>query len=77
MKILNTDGIGIRALLGAAEKLHELTVERNIILGVIEDPESPEDEARMIGVVLGTSFGHGQRIAVTIEKNPRLVDLDG
>jgi hypothetical protein len=76
MKIISTDGIGVRALLTAAEKLHELTEERNIVLGVIEDG----GDGHPVGFVIAQGdVGKGQAgvLGVTIERNPRIVDLGG
>lgn len=72
MKIIASDGIGVRALLAVAEKLCELTEERNITLGVIEDG----GDGHPVGVVVGNTIGKGPRLGVTIERNPRIVDLD-
>jgi hypothetical protein len=71
MKIISADGIGVRALLGAAEKLYELTEERNLVLGVIESGV----EGAPVAVVTGQLLGEGPALGVTVEQNPRIVDL--
>lgn len=71
-EIMSTDGIGVRALLGVAEKLHELTEERGILLGVIEGEAIGEDYP--VGVVMAKADGgKNNALAVTIEANPRII----
>lgn len=65
MRIISSDGIGIRALLGAAEKLHEITEERGVTLGVIHE--------RGVGTAVLIAKGNAPRLAVTVEKNPKLI----
>lgn len=73
VRIISGDGIGVRALLTAAEKVFELTEERNIALGVIEGEAIGEDFP--VAVVTGQTVGKGPRLGVTVERNPRIVDL--
>lgn len=65
MKIISSDGIGVRALLAAAEKLYELTEERGIGLGVIQDG----------GETYAVAYADPIGLGVTIERNPRIIDL--
>lgn len=77
MKIteVSADGLGVSALIAAAGKIHDLTEERNIILGLLEDG----GEGIPVGVVMAKSDrGNGYPLlAVTVEKNPRVLWLEG
>jgi hypothetical protein len=68
MRIITSDGIGMRALLGVAEKLHALTEEYNVALGVVMD----EGKNKAIAVAYHDDRG----FAVTVEANPKIVELD-
>lgn len=72
---MSTDGVGVRALLGVAEKLHELTGERGITLGFIE-AEALGGESAVAVVMAQADVGkRGDTLVVTIEASPRLIRM--
>lgn len=71
MRIISTDGIGVAAMVRAAEKLQEVADEFGVALGVITDPVY----GKAIAVVPRTSPSGSQRLGVTVEANPKIVQL--
>lgn len=69
MKIIEADGIGVAALLAAARSIHAEIEGGNLVLGAAEI----EGEAGPVAVV--TALGDRYTVGVTIERNPRLVDM--
>lgn len=74
MKIteVSADGLGVSALIAAAGKIHDLTEERNIVLGVIEGATLGEDYPVAVVMAKADARPDRDRLAVTIERNPRI-----
>ena len=67
MKIISTDGIGLAAMVRAAEKLFEVIDEFGVDLGVIDDP--------VYGKAIAVApRGGSRRVLVTVERNPKIVE---
>lgn len=69
MKIIESDGIGVAALLAAARSIHAEIEGGNLVLGAAEI----DGEDGPIAVV--TALADRYTVGVTIEANPRLVDM--
>lgn len=69
MKIIESDGIGVAALLAAARSIHAEIEGGNLVLGAAEI----DGEDGPIAVV--TALADRYTVGVTIERNPRLVDM--
>ena len=69
MRIISTDGIGVAALVRAAEKIAEVVEEYGCALGVIDDP--------VLGKAVAVGYAKGRTILVTVEQNPKVVEIDG
>lgn len=79
MKIteVSADALGVGAVIAAAGKIHDLTEERNIVLGVIEDGgDGPPIAVLKARKQLDDGRGTYPHLAVTIERNPRLLRLE-
>lgn len=70
MRIISTDGIGVAAMVRAAEKLQEVADDFGVDLGVIDDPAL----GKAIAVVAKGARGKGARLLVTVEQNPKVVE---
>lgn len=72
MKIteVSADGLGVSTLIAAAGKIHDLTEERNITLGVVEDADTGSYTAC---VIADQDVGKAFALAVTVERNPKIV----
>lgn len=68
MKIITTDGVGLAAMVRAAEKLQEVADEFGVDLGVIDSPAYGKAIAVM-------QRGKGNRLGVTVETNPKIVEF--
>jgi hypothetical protein len=64
MKIISRDGIGLAAMVRAAEKVAEILDEFNVTLGVIDDAPA-----------IGHRDGEGD-VLVTVETNPKIVQRE-
>lgn len=71
MKLIAKDGMGVRVLVGVAERIREILDEYDVILGV----GALDGEEEAVAVVTAKSARVG--VAATVEKNPRLVDFGG
>jgi pyruvate-formate lyase-activating enzyme len=67
VRIISSDGIGVAAMVRAAEKLYEVIDEFGVDLGVIDDPVY----GKAIAVV---PRGGSRRVLVTVERNPKIVE---
>jgi hypothetical protein len=70
VNIIHDDGIGLAAMVRAAEKIQEVIDEFGIVLGVVGAAGEVNAEAIAIGDL------RGGRILVTVEKNPKIIDID-
>lgn len=69
MRIISTDGIGLAAMVRAAEKLQEVADEFNVALAVIDSPVYGK------AIAVAQRGERTPRLAVTVEVNPKLVEI--
>jgi hypothetical protein len=70
MKIVYSDGVGLAAMVRAAEKIQEVIDEFGIALGVV----GAAGEVDPFAIAVGDT--RGGKILVTVEKNPKIIDID-
>lgn len=73
MRIISTDGIGVAALVRAAEKIQEVADEFGVSLAVIDSPVY----GKAVAVTYGNRRVKDHRLAATVEDNPKIIDPDG
>ena len=72
--IIESDGMGVGALVSLAGKLHDLTEDRNVTLGVIQDEGLDGGKAVAVVTAKRASFEDDTpHLAVTVERNPRII----
>ncbi len=69
MRIISSDGIGLAAMVRAAEKVAEILDEFNVVLGMIDDPVYGK------ALAIGHRDGEGE-VLVTVEANPKIVQRE-
>jgi hypothetical protein len=69
VKIISRDGIGLAAMVRAAEKVAEILDEFNVALGMIDDPVYGK------AIALVHRDGKGD-VLVTVEANPKIVQRE-
>ncbi len=72
MRIIHTDGVGLAAMIRAAEKIWEVAEEFNVGLGVVGV------EGKTAGIVQAIAVGDrkGGKVLVTVERNPRVIEVE-